>query len=528
MKIAIGYIRISNKDQSNFSLDGQHKFITDYCTRNNISLLQVYRDNGQSAKNFDRAEWKELSAFISKNYKQVNMLLVPKYDRFSRNMLEALQTIELIEKKYSIEIESVTEPIPLKRDSPMYFQLRAQYLIGAQVEWMVIRERTKLGLYNAAVRGRYCNNAPIGYTNRRDSDNKPIIIVDPEKSKVIVQIFNSFLSGTPLHEIQKQINREGIIKLQGKGAVRRILVAPTYAGLVRVPEYQGEPAHLKKGIHEAIIPESVYYRVQALLHAPRANANMKLNDAFPLRGVLHCNCGRLFTAGSSKGRSKYVGYYFHAGTHRKNYNAELLHSKFENILRTFSLPESHIEILKQKVEKKLTEKIADKKELLHRKHSELATAEKNLHSVEEKFILNTIDSETYQRWRHRYIGEKIILQSEISQLNEPIERVHSRIIAAIPLMHDIYANYSRLKTAQKQHFVNLVFDSSLSYSGTSYRTNYLLPIFHDSAPVLAERDLLHIDSFIENRGVVALPALHSNRIDDTARLFQLIELLKVA
>ena len=94
MKKAIGYIRISTKDQSNFSLEGQEQLIRDYCEKQSIDLVAFFRDEGQSAKTFDRVNWKLLAEFVAKNHTQVDYLVVSKYDRFSRNVSEALQMME--------------------------------------------------------------------------------------------------------------------------------------------------------------------------------------------------------------------------------------------------------------------------------------------------------------------------------------------------------------------------------------------------------------------------------------------------
>lgn len=43
---AIGYIRISKKDQSTHSLEYQEKAIRDYCQRNQIILGSLFLDDG--------------------------------------------------------------------------------------------------------------------------------------------------------------------------------------------------------------------------------------------------------------------------------------------------------------------------------------------------------------------------------------------------------------------------------------------------------------------------------------------------
>lgn len=98
MKKAIAYIRISTKDQSNFSLTGQEQYIRDFATKQGYEILALFTDDGQSAKNFDRPDWKLLQQFCKDNQHQVDALIVAKYDRFSRN----LKAATLQEKKLLI------------------------------------------------------------------------------------------------------------------------------------------------------------------------------------------------------------------------------------------------------------------------------------------------------------------------------------------------------------------------------------------------------------------------------------------
>ena len=107
MKKAIGYVRISTKDQSNFSIEGQEKYIREYAEKHSLEIVAMFTDAGKSAKNFDRADWKLLESFIAIHHRDVDILIVAKYDRFSRNAAQGLNKIELFEKKYHIIIVSV-------------------------------------------------------------------------------------------------------------------------------------------------------------------------------------------------------------------------------------------------------------------------------------------------------------------------------------------------------------------------------------------------------------------------------------
>lgn len=149
MKKAIGYIRISTKDQSVYSLPGQRSEIGNYCNKNDIQLLDVFEENGQSAKNFDRINWQQLEHYIKLNHKEIDYLIVYKYDRFSRNLTEALAMIDKLEKKYKIIILSILENIGVHPKSPMFFLFRTQLLLNANNELNYIKERTAFGMHQA-------------------------------------------------------------------------------------------------------------------------------------------------------------------------------------------------------------------------------------------------------------------------------------------------------------------------------------------------------------------------------------------
>ena len=57
---AVAYIRISQQDQSNFSIEGQQSILEKFARDQNLNLVASFIDNGKSAKNFNRPEWKNL------------------------------------------------------------------------------------------------------------------------------------------------------------------------------------------------------------------------------------------------------------------------------------------------------------------------------------------------------------------------------------------------------------------------------------------------------------------------------------
>ena len=497
-KNAIGYVRISNSDQSNFSLDGQEKYITDFCENHHYNLLQIFKDDGKSAKNFDRPDWKLLEIFI-KNNPQVSFLVVVKYDRFSRNVSQSLAKIDLLEKKYQIVILSVMEPIALHPQSPYFFQFRMQLLLSAETEWLVIKDRTKFGINQAHSRGRWVNRAPIGYTNTRDDQDKPIIVVDEKRGPIVTEAFNLFINGMPVEELRKWLYGKGI-KIAGNSTIQDFLKNPTYCGLILKKAYYDEPEKMITGIHVPLISQDTWYKANAILNSNNGRRHLEYNEAVPLRGSLISESGKLLTAGNSKsGSGKYIWYYVDPIT-RKHYNADKMHAQFTELLKTMSLPSEHIEYMKLLAIADMKEQLADREQQLEEKEQSLKLLEKKNDTIFEKYIAEELDRNDYTRWKDRYNIEKSTLVMEIAENSKPLAAIWEAQQSSLYLLSDLSFLFDSATIQQKHSFINIVFDRQLTYTGVCYRTNYLLPFFSSKAALLKDKGLLIVNEKSPNKG----------------------------
>ena len=111
MKKGIRYLRFSRNGQSNGSIEWQDLNTAPWFQRNNVELVDTFIDAGFSARTFDRPDMAKLTAFIVKHYRTVDYLVVDNMDRFSRDAGEALILVKGLQKKYSIQIVSVSEGI---------------------------------------------------------------------------------------------------------------------------------------------------------------------------------------------------------------------------------------------------------------------------------------------------------------------------------------------------------------------------------------------------------------------------------
>ncbi len=487
MKKVVGYARISTEDQSHFSISGQIEQITEYCNRNNYDLVDVFVDEGQSAKNFERKAWRKLESFLKINYKNIDYFVVMKYDRFSRNLQEALSVIQRLEEDYKIIIISLHEPIGIPVDSPFFFQMRTQMLLQAHVERLVISKRTKFGLDAAKKQGRWMGLAPFGYFNNRDENDKPIIVIHEEESKVVQFIFNSYLENYSYQETTRLAKKMGF-KQTGRDAVYRILSNHVYIGEIKFKLEDGSVVYLP-GIHEPIIDEITFNRVQNLITRTGKIVN-RFNDVAYLKGALICpKCGKLLTSCKSKGKLKHYWYY-ECAVHRKSFNVDVANNKFDQILDELSFEDYQLDYLKQKIANLLQDKFkresGDFSLLKKRKASIISKKTK----LEEKYLEDKLDDEMYASWNKSLKKDLSEINIKINDLKEMKSNYDNYFNHSIGYLSSVKKVFHLASTQEKLSFIDIVFGKELTYDGNIYRTPFINPLFVSKSLILKGKNLL--------------------------------------
>ena len=486
----LGYARISDKDQSLNSIDNQVTSITEYCTRNGLNLGRIFIDKGKSAFTFDRPSWKELEAEVKK-LKTVSKIVVYHLDRFSRaNLMDALIKINELETNLKVKVLSVTDPVD-QNTGDMGFQImRTISLLFSNNERDRIIKRTREGTFKSQMDGYWTiAMAPVGYVKVRDHNDRPTLAIDEDAARHVRKIFRLYLSGTPPEECRRIVAQDGF-KLKGNSAMTRILTSHVYAGLINVGAWGGKPSRIVKGKHPAIVSEADFYAVQNRLNSKPLNRHA--NEEVFLRGVVRCHCGRLMTAGRSKGKlGKYYWYYL-CKDHKKNYSGEKMQQQFKEMLATISTSPEIAAVVRDALVKEVKEKAAKKGGEIMRANSELEKLQRKIAGVEERYLLNPTSPKTYNRVMGELKADEKRLQDQIAVLSTSAEAQIQQIESITSRMVDVPKIFFASSIHNQHAFINEVFNHSLTYENGIYRTPCLSPAFADKALILKEKGLLEI------------------------------------
>ena len=478
---AVLYRRVSTTDQKNFgnSLNAQKSTLRRFCESNQVTVLREFEED-HSAKNFDRPEFNRLLHFVTANRQEVDLVLVTQWDRFARNLLEALSMIQTLDK-LGVEVNSSSNPIDPK--DPYQFLAQVLPLAMAEGENRVKSDRVIIGMRQGLKDGRYNNKAPKGYLNTRDEEGKPLIKPDPTYAQLIIDLFEEYARG---QLSQNQLLKDPRFKNLNlsKSNLSRMLSNPTYAGKVYIPAYREEPEELIDGRHEALVSWQTFQKVQDHIAGRNRNKNKPstLNASLPLRGHLKCpSCGSNLTGSRSRSKTGRHYLYYHCNPRvgcKHRLPVQEYHSALSEMLDELT-PQTEIMNVFQMI-------LEDHFKAQDEKHfKQIAKLEKDLTELEkkkdrmiEKLISGELDDNIIQRAIKKIDSESQDKATLLSKMRGEETGLAEFMDFGMTLLANLRGFYEKASPKTKEKLLSSILAEKLELKGKKYRTPTLKPGFN--------------------------------------------------
>ena len=233
MSNAIIYTRVSTKEQAEggYSLSNQDKECKKFAIDNKFSILKVYEERGESAKTTDRTELQHLMRYCTQNKKEIDALIIWKFDRLARNMKD-FYFLNNYFNSLNIKVLSATE---VNGESATEKLTRNMLGAFAQFENDQKSERVTAGMKQAFLTGHWLWRAPIGYIMKNGN-----IEPDPKTAHHVKKIFKLFSTGMyEQTQLIKIIEADGI-KIN-TNRMCRLLRNPLYMGYMHKNKWAEQP-----------------------------------------------------------------------------------------------------------------------------------------------------------------------------------------------------------------------------------------------------------------------------------------------
>ncbi|EOU1122162.1 recombinase family protein [Clostridium perfringens] len=443
-KLVALYCRVSTIEQAEegYSIDEQERLLEEWCKKNNYSIYKCYSDRGISGKDIkNRPQLKELLSDAQE--KKFDMVISWKINRISRKLSDVLKIVDILEEN-NVIFKSYSEPFETNTPAgKMQFQMMA---LISEFERGTISQNVRMGLCAKARAGEWCGGRVLGYDlvpmeNQEGAKRrKTKLTINENEAEIVKLIFNEYSEGKGYKAITSKLNRLGYKTKRGNNfsvaSIKDILTNPVYIGKVRYNVRQNWSEKRRRninpnpiitdGIHEAIIDEKLWDKVQAILESKQGKPARIYDGEYPLTGILKCpKCGAgmviMRTTNTLKdGTKRRIQYYAcgnwkNKGTSVCNSNSirvdkanEYVFNKLSELLSN----EKMVETIVNNINKERHKKINPAKKDLERIDKELEKIDKKKTKLFEGYEEDLISKEEFKERKDELNKRAKSLQEE--------------------------------------------------------------------------------------------------------------------
>ena len=223
------YSRKSKYTGKGESINNQIEKCKNYLSYKNINKkIKIYKDEGYTGYNTKRPEFQNLLEDIKQE--KIEMLIVYKLDRISRNVTDFCNLKELFEEN-KINFISVTEQFDTS--TPLGNAMLMISSVFAQLERDTIAERIKDNMYDLAKTGRWLGgNTPLGYESEKietiDIDGKKRNMYKlkqiPEEVETIKLLWKKLIELKGINKLESYLIKNNIKTRRGNYFSRFALI----------------------------------------------------------------------------------------------------------------------------------------------------------------------------------------------------------------------------------------------------------------------------------------------------------------
>lgn len=458
MKTAFIYKRVSSDDQvKGYSLSDQDARLIQYCSKEEIQIIGSYSDDGISAKTFDREGYIRMRK-DAKTLKP-DFILFINWKRFSRNLEQALTEIRKF-REAGITPQAIDQRIDYSQTGYKY--MLNIYLTEAEVDNDQRSESVIRGMLRAMKEGRNVNTAPRGYLHKKD---EKIIIVDPIKAPLVKEMFDLMATGLyTMEHVRKKMWAKGL--KFGRSNFKSALENFKYIGKIKIKPYKDEPEQLVKGIHEAIIDESIFYRVQDIISGKKPRKQpTRLNEELPLRGFLFCTQDHKMTGSCSHGHGGSYYYYHCANQSCERHRAIHANKAYEDFLQSIKVHEDFIDVISQTVEYLAKPDQTKTASLQH----QIKQQEQRIEILHDRYIDGHIQLSDYKQIKGRYETNLFELKNQLSEITNT--QSANYYTDSIKLLKNLPELYSSAAIEKKRSIIGSITPGKLYFENKKVRTS---------------------------------------------------------
>lgn len=428
---AVIYIRVSTEEQARhgYSLDSQKKRLIEYCKIKNYKLVDIYADEGKTARTKLNNRKELLRLVDDANKDKYDIIVFWRLDRWFRNVADYYKVQEILEKN-KIEWECSDEEYNTNTSNGrLHLNIK---LSIAQNESDQTADRIKFN-FERMVKDGYVTvgkqGMPLGYTISNDKKNKKMI-KDPDTEQIATDMWENIQITGSIRKTLIYINNKYNLNIC-YDSMRHYLMNEKYYG-----SYKGNNTYCPP-----YVTKEEFDKVQSLI---KRNVKMNKRHDYIFSGLLNCPiCHRKLSGFTSisinknNKRYKYSCYRcnYHYAYKSCAYNKKPVETTVEKYL---------IENIKNEINKYIvsTESIMKKED-----NNKIDTTKlsKKIDRLNDLYIEGRISKEKYET-------DYNIVSNQIKQYTPIIKKENNNKLKKIIENDNIMELYQKLSNENKRNF----------------------------------------------------------------------------
>ena len=501
-KITALYERLSRDDElegESNSIVNQKKILEEYASKNNLTNIIHFTDDGISGTQFDRPGFMEMMNGV--NTGNIGCIIVKDMSRLGRDYLKVGQCMEILRQKgvRLIAINDNVDSFYREDDFTPFRNIMNEWYARdtSRKIQSTFRSKGESGKHTAST-------PPYGYI--KDEKDKDKWVVDEKAAEIVRRIFNLTMDGAGPYKIAKILEADKIDipayhqQKMGYGLHQSKnfeypyrWCSSTIASILKKKEYLGHTVNFKtrkhfkdkkskyvsedkwlifENTHEAIIDQETFDNVQ------RIRGNVKRypdgwGEYHPLTGLMYCaDCGSKMYVHRTN-NYKNIPYYV-CSNYKKvpcgtlcpsahRIKAEVVLNLIQETLKDIKNyldedNEAFIHSIQNEMEEKEKAHIEKKKIRLTESQNRLQELERLMCRIYEDMILNKIPNNRYEILNNQYETEQLTLSKEIKDLELVISRYEKETDKARKFISLIsrYENFDELTNTMINEFVEKI------------------------------------------------------------------------
>ena len=454
------YTRVSTKEQAdnNLSLDTQKKACEMFAKKGSLQIMGYFGGTFESAKTDERKQFNNMLSFLKKSREKISHIIVYSVDRFSRSGANAIYIAEQL-KKQGIVVCSVTQPTDASTASGS-LQQNIQFIFS-EYENQQRREKCMAGVKEMLLRGEWPTAPPIGYDIIKTNGKRSIML--NKDGKLLKKAFH--------WKVKEKVSSEEIIRrlaAQGLKISNQRMSAffrnPFYCGLMVHTALEGQ---VIEGNHEKMISKELFLEANDVLSENKQGYRTNPeNDEIPLKRFYKCDeCGQFLRAYKAYKNQKY---YYKCNTKGCNCNmrADTLHERFAHTLSAYTLEfdEAMQYLIKEQMVAEYNKSNEQKEENIQNIEKQLGEVDKKLERLEERFVLEEITKDMFDKFKAKFTKEKEDIEKERAKFGSKVSNLDLYIDTAFRTTSKLAPKWASADYNERQALQYMVFPEGIYYN----------------------------------------------------------------